>query len=580
MSADKETPASTHNTEFIDDRLSSSRADAHMKMLLEGMRSNPFVPPVDGCPINTLPNELLSYIFTLGAQLDYADDKDEEDIDDDDSDDDDEPTPEFQVLASHVCKRWRDVAIQTPSLWTRLDFTEGPPFDKSRTYIERSAGCPLVIDIDCTVPDDDSDEEEEEDEVEEVEEFDETEEVVQSDADAPDDEPKSSAATKRKSRSFGPADLDAIRALILPHVNRWRIFELMTEDYAIMHHTLNALATAPAAEQLKMLHLYHYDDTDDIEHFEPAELRAPVVPFAGQAPQLVNVALWGVHVDWPRCDFFQGLEELELAYHAQDVRPEWDDFTRMLTRSPNLVTLTLCMSGPAGAPADWPKDTIELPSVRNLVLAFQPQAYASALLERLVFPNAASLALDLEEEDYSTFVAQLAAPLPGKTKSLLNGLQELRISGLPCNDAAIDTLYASLPNVVDLHLNRYHLEEPFFTRLFPQAPGAASSSAAAGDAHVPLPSLQNLSSSGVDGEQMHQLAEARIAAGRPLKKVFMEIDDVVEPDDEKWLREHLERFEFFEGSDDEDELEIDGIEIMSDDGLEAMSGDEDDASQD
>ncbi|TFY52560.1 hypothetical protein EVG20_g10500 [Dentipellis fragilis] len=533
MSADQdETPAVTKSTQVIDGetvevyQLNNFNLEDHMKKLAEKMRSNPFVPPVEGCPINTLPNELLSYIFTLGAQLDIADDKDEEEIDDNDSDEEDEPTLEFQVLTSHVCKRWRDVAIQTPSLWTRLDFTEGPPFGKSKTYIERSAGCPLVIDIDCTVPDDDSDEEEEE-EVEEVEEFDETEEVVQSDAAAPDDEPKSSAATKRKSRSFGPADLDAIRALILPHVNRWRIFELMTEDYAIMHHTLGALATAPAAEQLKMLHLYHYDDTDDIEHFEPAELRAPVVPFAGQAPQLVNVALWGVHVDWPRCDFFQGLEELELAYHAQD-----------------------------------------------------PQAYASALLERLVFPNVSSLALDLEEEDYSAFIMQLAAPLPGKTKSLLSGLQELRLSGLPCNDAAIDKLYASLPNVVDLHLNRYHLEEPFFTKLFPQAPGAASSSAAAGDVSVPLPSLQNLSSSGVDGEQMHQLAEARIAAGRPLKKVFMEIDDLVEPDDEKWLREHLERFEFFEGSDDEDELEIDGIEIMSDDGLEAMSDDDDEVSQD
>lgn len=88
------------------------------------LKSNPFVPPADGkCPVNGLPNELLAYIFTLGAEAEQEGENDEEedeedeefDWDEDESDEDDEDERrdlEFQVLVSHVCRRWREVAIQ------------------------------------------------------------------------------------------------------------------------------------------------------------------------------------------------------------------------------------------------------------------------------------------------------------------------------------------------------------------------------------------------------------------------------------------------------------------------------------
>ena len=60
---------------------------------------------------------------------------------------------EFPTLVSHVCRHWRLVAISTPALWTSLEFAEGPPYEKSKTWVERSKDCDLDICIDFTYDD-------------------------------------------------------------------------------------------------------------------------------------------------------------------------------------------------------------------------------------------------------------------------------------------------------------------------------------------------------------------------------------------------------------------------------------------
>ena len=134
----------------------------------EMLKNNPFVPPKgEKCPIDSLPDEVLVYMFEIGVKIgmepyikyedntgdeeenedtegiqddtqmkieeiddednsEWSDvdeeeseregkkmDDDDDDDDDDDGDDDDmedeeeEPELPFQVLVSHVCKRWR-----------------------------------------------------------------------------------------------------------------------------------------------------------------------------------------------------------------------------------------------------------------------------------------------------------------------------------------------------------------------------------------------------------------------------------------------------------------------------------------
>ncbi|KDQ16282.1 hypothetical protein BOTBODRAFT_144682 [Botryobasidium botryosum FD-172 SS1] len=60
-------------------------------------------------PINTtLPNEILSYIFQVGAREDIDDTVD--------------PFPYFSVTVSHVCQLWRSVALATPALWSLFSY--------------------------------------------------------------------------------------------------------------------------------------------------------------------------------------------------------------------------------------------------------------------------------------------------------------------------------------------------------------------------------------------------------------------------------------------------------------------------
>jgi hypothetical protein len=535
--------------------------EEHIENLLAARRKAPSVPPSSGTPINALPNEILSYIFTLGSGAEEQGDDDDEDEDEDEDEEDpidDRQRLPFKVLVSHVCRRWRTVAIETSTLWTYLDFAEGPPFDKSRTWLERSKGCLLDIELDCTVDEDDANSDEFDDHADAYS----SDELV-----APEDRvamPGGPAPVKTKeTRSLGrvaPADLPVVRDLILPHVARWRIFELMVNDYQIMYGILSTLAAIPEAPQLQVLRLYHYDDNDDYDHFRPPHLKQPFAPFCGRAPKLSGVALWGVHVDWKACAFLRaGLEELELAYHAKDVRPPYEIFFRILKGSPDLHILTLCASGPAGNPEDWPLDVIELPSVKHLILAFIEPLYASALMKRLVFPNLSTLALDFDSGDYSPFIAQLTRPAaPNQHHSLCHNLVDLKISGMQCSPTALATFYAALPNLVSLNLNCCHVPRHFFEYLYPGLGGGDDDDQVAG---CYLPKLETLTTSGICGGEMRELLSRRKAV--PLKHVLMDSADDVDTEEEVWLRREVETFEFFDGSDDEDEDEDEDDPIIT-----------------
>src|SRR5258708_34428402 len=127
--------------------------DEHIENLQVARRKAPFVPPSSGTPINALPNEILSWIFTLGSGAEEQGDDEDEDEDEDEEDSIDEHRQRlpFKVLVSQVCRSWRTVAIETSTLWTYFDFAECPPLEKSRTCRERLNGCFLKTEVNGTV---------------------------------------------------------------------------------------------------------------------------------------------------------------------------------------------------------------------------------------------------------------------------------------------------------------------------------------------------------------------------------------------------------------------------------------------
>lgn len=538
-------------------------------------KDNPYFAPADGrCIVNDLPAELLSQIFVLGAQSELPgaerpSEDDDEDYDSDyccsqhslsdlDSDagshahgshagssaSDFERRLPFELLVTRVCTRWRAVAVEVPALWCNIVFQHPFKLEKAAEYVRRAKGAPLEISIDCTV-----DEEEMEDEESG---WWNDEEVVQ----------------KEEYRAL----VDILNVLT-PHVEQWKGFDLSVSHYLLMQHALEVFASCPGAPILEVFGLYHYEEADDeLESFIPEKFKEQnFVLFQNNVPKLKEVALWGVHLNWERTTFLSGLRSIELAYHAPDVRPSYRDFLRILKSSPQLHTLALCQSGPAGMPVEWlasvqqdhnPDEritesllTANLPSVESLVLAFLPPDYVLALHEWLRVPNVTELALDFDHDEYAPVVDRFAEPAPGTSKALFAGVEALKLSGLPCaRTAAIVKAAGALQRLRQLIINFTHVEYTWFDLLT-----APEKIAGAGIAPgtVFFPRLEAVSITALEGREVREIVEKRMAAGKPLKEVYLNQEDIVYQEDEEWLKENLEVFERFEGSEDEDDDDID-----------------------
>ncbi|KZS92908.1 hypothetical protein SISNIDRAFT_508277 [Sistotremastrum niveocremeum HHB9708] len=519
-------------------------------------------------PIHSLPPELLSYIFHIGTEAEreeeegaWTDDEDDEDeynsdvdvdIDDSgsendqdytDSDftdsqpesnaltrrsssnatDDDERSLDFPTLVSHVCSRWRQIALDAPTLWTYLDFADGPPFTKSRAWIERSKGSDLDIEINLTseVKHDVIGEELIEETIESL-----------------------------------PEDLQKILELIIPHTLRWRTFVFTVSQLDLLTLCLTALKDAGPAPRLKVLEMYESDTTLDFEADEmPLLYPEPHLIFDGSAPMLNVVALSGVHLPWDDCTFIQGLTELDLSLHYEQLRPSWTTFSRMIKSSPQLKLLTLSSSGPSETEV-WPEDDIlVMPNLKTLIFTFMPTEYASHLIKHFQASCLEQLELDIEDGDATDFLQFLCEP----QRHLIENVKRLKISGMDCSPPAIRALYSSIQDLESLHLNLDYAREEFLFCLHPDHnPGEG-----------PLaPNLKILSIVGASPREIRAFLEARIAAGLRLDELKVgqqalsedELDIDEDAGDLEWLKTHVEKFSLFESSDVEDLSDLDSDE--------------------
>ncbi|KAJ3763672.1 hypothetical protein EV360DRAFT_33014 [Lentinula raphanica] len=570
-----------------------SAAQAFIQVTKDMLKNNPFVPPTSGCPINDLPNELLAHIFYLGMEMEmededlsdsepeYENDSNEDELDlldswdSDDEDeggasafngigkvkgvkkgrpdaadgqcDEEESSDEeenerhlpFQVLVSHVCRHFREVAIESPLLWTTIHYHAGTSLSMAKSWLERSKGHPLQIEIDCHGPDDEEDEDDEEEE-------------SQSNSENEDATAKSKHLTKDQ--------ISELMDILIPAVNRWQIFSVQANYYESIHLILERFSKCSSAPLLEVLELYHYEDCEEFEHFSPPELSTKFTIFGGDAPKLKSVALWGVHIDWDTClTLLSDLHDLELAYHANDVRPSFQTFSSIITGSPELETLSLCLSGPSGSASDWGDTPIDVSSVKSLTLCHHEAAYVEALLPLLHLPNVTELYLDYDSEDYSEFALLLSKPLPGRTKSILAGLDHLKLGGFPSNRRARQSMLEQLVNLKSIRLDCAGDEVEFFERLMelkstPSENGTTQSV-------VFCPHLTTLMVSGIEGPTMIKFVEARKKGGAPLVKLSLSELDNVDDKEEEWLKAHLEELDFFEPSDSEEELDVDDEDV-------------------
>jgi hypothetical protein len=80
-------------------------------------------------PIQRLPRELLSAIFTAGVC--------------EDGDGQDDPLVLGAIML--VCSRWREIAVDTPALWSRITVDEHNSVEAARRRVARSKDTPLDV---------------------------------------------------------------------------------------------------------------------------------------------------------------------------------------------------------------------------------------------------------------------------------------------------------------------------------------------------------------------------------------------------------------------------------------------------
>jgi len=533
---------------------------------------DPYKPPREGiCPIDDLPDELLSYIFQIGVEEEQEWDEDSESSDDDeweDVDDDDDVsdgasanssdltlsrplsavtdsdlqveqnrvTLPFQVLVTHICQRWRTVALDSHRFWTVLTFRKHTKLAQTKEYISRSNGLPLTIELDCSTDDDNLD----------IEGLD------------------LSDTSEDGKGLLSLEELGQILDLLESAISQWGNFIFHSSGYDYVQFLMSRLEKFPAAPLLESFQVHTHEERDEIA-ITQAEQEIRYLPFHGQAPNLKEAVFWGIHIDWEGAlpNFLRGLHDLEFSFLMDFERPTYAVFTEIIKNSPELRTLTLSSAGPVlpdGIAFDsdqaWGPVPLAIPSLIELVLQYHEPKYAAALVQHLDVPKVTHLLLDFDEEDYSEFVQTLAKPAKGRDQSLLWQISHLKVSGLPCDIASVESFLTQLLSLKSLNLKIFGPEEEaIYDKLLDPQARKWMSGPLVDIPKIFCPKLEEITTTGLDGGSIKALIIARRDAGAPLKKVHMALSHNLLTDDELWIRDNVEELRFYEPSDSDSEEE-------------------------
>ena len=378
-------------------------------------------------PIGRLPNELLSYIFHL-----IANDSVENHL--------------WSLPISHVCLKWRQVALSNGALWARIVLTF-PISDRKlscvNTWLSRSSTAPLDILLDVRDPE---------------------------------------WGWKEDNHKFRLEHMQSIMQMLIAHVERWQIVEMRADTWApictFLWHSRGARA-APALEKLSLSRCNAYLTSRD-QTFQPTSLRRPIKLFGDIAlGRLREVSLVGVHIDWSDPPL-KNLTHLIFQYHAHDVMPTLEQFQRILLACPTLLHLSIIGWGPIlnGSSDQEPTAILGLPILTRFSFGFMDTEYATRLLSLLDFPCLTQFKL----EDISKFVDPLdpldVSPLLEwftttfqtsfySTRLPLSRIRVMELHGVDTNRKTFSDFLQQLTSLH--HLGFYNIDDEIVRALIPES---------------------------------------------------------------------------------------------------------------
>ncbi|KAF8916998.1 hypothetical protein CPB85DRAFT_1193397, partial [Mucidula mucida] len=389
--------------------------------------------------IHSLPIELITRIFVLGANFEYPYTDSPFLFKPVQNTFYNSPPQDFQITVSQICRGWRTIALRTSCLWSTLHFHEPLHINRARVFLSRCRPESAT-----------------------------TFDILISTVAQRDHIPKVTLYLE---------ELHTIFQLLVPHVQRWRSFHLKIRNNDCKLVARQYLSSCGPGPNLETLQLYHFEDFDSSADLYIATYRRPVMIFSNDLPKIKNVSLIGVNLPWDESPYLHHLESLELALHLDNVRPSYIYWDNMLRGSPSLRRLLLHYSGPRisdGTKANaWPSSIawssehpttpIVLDTLVELSLVDLDSDYLCRVFEGVVFPGVTKLTMGLSEaeQSYSNVVGLLIGVRTNSNRAVfvhkplpnLHLLVDLTITALECSLSSFSGLIRSLVGVQRLDID-------------------------------------------------------------------------------------------------------------------------------
>ncbi|KZV70222.1 hypothetical protein PENSPDRAFT_651744 [Peniophora sp. CONT] len=503
--------------------------------------------------VDALPVELLAHIFLLGYDngIDSRRPFKRREI---------EPESNWEVIVSHVCRHWRNIALDTPQLWTNIRLRKLNHLERGAEYVRRSRKASLDILVDTVDP--------------------------QEYAEA---EPGSLLGIKEFDDAFKVA---------IEHTERWRSLILKVCDLPCKGRARANLRDCPPIPNLQTLQLWHVQQWEDTNNMLNATVVPPIPILGDYVPSLLNASLVGVNLAYDKTSYLKGLRHLELALHSHNCRPTSEEFESILRDCPDLERLSLHYSGPQVDHTHHGAQ-VRLERLRELSLVNMDLEVLQHVVRRVAMPNLVSLELDLPEMpdagglDFTPVVEYLAM----LTAPAFPLLEHLAINALACSLPSWTSWLPVLPRLrtLELDFSEGRLPHTFFDPLCapahgvpthpapaaaspgspaPLSPGSGSpprspsptspvgiSSAGTSPivSSVPgpqvlLPHLEELKTKGLESSHLMRFAAFRRSADVRVPKFLVHIKSV-DPDTDALERDHEVKYFGLEDVVDEDEDE-------------------------
>jgi len=276
-------------------------------------------------PISRLPPETLVEIFSL---LPFAAD-------------DSKYVPHLaRIRVTHVCHRWREIALYSPYLWNYINFTKLTPAGITE-ILARAKMSPLHFEGEIT--------------------------------------PRSKAR------------FSALRRQLETHISHTRHLTLSGEFHAVLERLKSP---APSLVSLSL--------TKSCRPYISSQCIIPDSLFNGTAPKLTRLELLGCSIGW-KSPLLKGLQTLKLTPSAQE-KPTLEDWLDALNEMSQLKTLILDSTTPAisydNLHISEPQRTATLPSLTHFDITGSAGDCALALAH-LVSPALISLHVTSESQSWA-----------------------------------------------------------------------------------------------------------------------------------------------------------------------------------